>query len=629
MEFIDLGYIQEKILQLEKNPPALKKFFSGKIVEEIVDLLVEQDAKEDPEKEPSAEYQRIEKCFSIIKTVILEEDFPRLFPILSRLLKCRIFFWNAIEDIEKLKDKVPKECLDELSKNILEEIPSVEHLEDKARILHIIDYISSKHRIENSEIFDPLKDVLNSLFTAVEKERESFDYGKDFLLKFGKRKMRKEIKIEIWNNLINLIEPLSKIDKSKWVIEFCIDKSDELELQNKDTLLSRMNSQIYNINVVSNEGASNFWLDNSRPVLDWYKEPKLDQFIKDPGDGANILRLSDTRINLDTKTKIARVITMAIDKISVNKQQVYLNILHQYLQDGNKDNYQFAIKNIYVIKDSLENRDLIKLLLPDLSAKLDGELDDEVRIRNIDVQFPFKDFLDQAQKDKVIANVINLFPRQDQFCFNFVHRNWADLSGLQRISSIKAMLKTRIKDDIKRKEGIVAKIRDDFVKLDDEEKTKLLDKYMTEVSENSDEYNFFTSIISETKKHFGDKLKNIIRSNYADAIKKAEQLNINRNRFSVICSFKTKDFDKDNEVFSLFSNLLSADKDKIELAIDYLIPYYENRPPYRKKTMLTVLLGDASKKVDSDHRKKIQKISGKLSLRMRKSIFELLGFRKV
>ena len=629
MEFIDLGYIQEKILQLEKNPPALKKFFSGKIVEEIVDLLVEQDAKEDPEKEPSAEYQRIEKCFSIIKTVILEEDFPRLFPILSRLSKCRIFFWNVVEDIEKLKDKVLKECLDELSKNILEEIPSIENLEDKARILHIIDYISSKHRIENSEIFDLLKDILNSLFTAVEKEKESFDYGKDFLLKFGKRKMRKEIKIEIWNNLINLIEPLSKIDKSKWVIEFCIDKSDELELQNKDTLLSRMNSQIYNINIMSNEGASNFWLDNSRPVLDWYKEPKLDQFIKDPGDGANILRLSDTRINLDTKTKIARVITMAIDKISLNKQQVYLNILHQYLQDGNKDNYQFAIKNICVIKDSLKNRDLIKLLLPDLSAKLDGELDDEVRIRNIDVQFPFKDFLDQAQKDKVIANVINLFPSQDRFCYDFVHKNWADLSGSQRIESTKVMLKTRIKDDITRKEEIVVKISDDFVKLSDEEKTKLLNKYVTEISESFDECNFFASSMPELKKHFGDKLRSMIRSNYADIIKKEEQSNINRNRFSVICSFKRKDFGKDDEVFSLFANLLSAGEDKIKLAIDYLMPYYENRPPYRKKTILTTLLEDASKKVDSGYRRKIQKLSGKLSLRMRKSIFELFRFPKV
>ena len=219
------------------------------------------------------------------------------------------------------------------------------------------------------------------------------------------------------------------------------------------------------------------------------------------------------------------------------------------------------------------------------------------------------------QKYKCRNNFLNVLVGRMELTMDFF-----PLSPLER---------ALIKDKIKRKEVIVAKIRYDFVKLDDEEKTKLLDKYMTEVSENSDEYNFFTSIISETKKHFGDKLKNIIRSNYADAIKKAEQLNINRNRFSVICSFKTKDFDKDNEVFSLFSNLLSADKDKIELAIDYLIPYYENRPPYRKKTMLTVLLGDASKKVDSDHRKKIQKISGKLSLRMRKSIFELLGFRKV
>ena len=51
MAFIDLGYIQEKILQLEKNPPSLKKFFGGKIVDERASLLVEQDAKEDPEKE--------------------------------------------------------------------------------------------------------------------------------------------------------------------------------------------------------------------------------------------------------------------------------------------------------------------------------------------------------------------------------------------------------------------------------------------------------------------------------------------------------------------------------------------------------------------------------------------------
>ena len=629
MEFIDLGYIQEKILQLEKNPPALKKFFGGKIIDDIVNLLVEQDAKEDPEKEPSAEYHRIEKCFSIIKTVILEEDFFRLFPILSRLLKCRVIFWVVLDDIEEFKDKVPKECVDELITNLLVEITNVENLESKARILHIGDYVSSKYKIESSGIFDPLKDILNSLFTAAEKEKKSFDYGKHFLLKFGKRKMRKEIKTEIWNNLVNLIEPLSKIDKSKWIIDFCIDKSDELELQNKDTLLSRMNSQIYDINVMNNEGASNFWLDNSRRILDWYKEPQLDQFIKDPGDGANILRLSETRINLGVRTKIARIVTVPFDKISLDRQQVYLNILHQYLQDGTKDNYQFAIKNIKVIKDSLKNRDLIKLLLPDLSAKLDSELDDEVRIENIDVQFSFKDFLDQAQKDKVIANVINLVPSQDQFCFNFVHKNWADLSGSQRIRSIKAMLKTRIKDDITRKEEIVVKISDDFVKLSDEEKTKLLDEYITEVSESFDEYDFFTSIMPELKKHFGDKLRNTIRSNCADIIKKEEQLNINRNRFSVICSFKGKDFDKNDEIFSLFANLLSAGKDKIKLAIDYLIPYYENRPPYRKKTMLATLLEDASKKVDSDYRKKIHKISGKLSLRMRKSIFELFRFPKV
>ncbi|GAH08780.1 unnamed protein product, partial [marine sediment metagenome] len=144
-------------------------------------LLVEQDAKEDPEKESSAEYQRIEKCFSIIKTVILEEDFSRLFPVLSRLLKCRIIFWNVIDDIEKFKDKVPKECVDELITNLLVEITNLEDLEEKARILQISDYVSSKHKIENSELFDPLKDILNSLFTAVEKEKESFDYGKDFL----------------------------------------------------------------------------------------------------------------------------------------------------------------------------------------------------------------------------------------------------------------------------------------------------------------------------------------------------------------------------------------------------------------------------------------------------------------
>jgi len=191
------------------------------------------------------------------------------------------------------------------------------------------------------------------------------------------------------------------------------------------------------------------------------------------------------------------------------------------------------------------------------------------------------------------------------------------------------MLKTRIKEDIPKKEEIVVRISDDFVKLSDEEKTKLLDEYITEISENSDEYNFFASIMPEIKKHFGDKLRNTIRSNYADIIKKEEQLNINRNRFSVICFFKGKDFDKNDEIFSLFANLLSAGKDKIKLAIDYLIPYYENRPPYRKKTMLTTLLEDASKKVDSDYKKKIQKISSKLSLRMRKSIFDLFRFPKV
>jgi len=629
MEFVDLGYIQEKILQLEKNPLALKKFFSGKIVEEIVNLLVEQDAKEDPEKEPSAEYQRKRKCFSIVKTVILGKDFPRLFPILSRLSKCRIIFWDVINDIEKFKEKVPEECVDELSKNILEEIPNVENLEDKAQILHIIDYISSKHKIENSEIFNPLKDILNSLFTAVEKEKESFDYGKDFLLKFGKRKMRKEIKTEIWNNLISIIEPLRKIDKSKWIIEFCIDKSDELESQNKDTLLSRMNSQIYNIDVMSNEDASNFWLDNSKPVLDWYKEPQLDQLIKDPGDETNILRLSETRIDIVTKTKIARIITMAFDKISPDKQQVYLNILHQYLQDGNKDNYQFAIKNIHAIKDSLKNRDFIKSLLPDLSAKLDGELDDEVRIKNIDVQFSFKDFLDQAQKDKVIANVINLFPSQGQFCYDFVHKNWVDLSNLQKVQSIKAMLKTEIKDDITKNEEIVAKISSDFTKLGDAEKANLLDEYATKISDDVDNINFFIALIGKLKKHFDNKLRDTIRNKYIETIKKEEQLNISRNRFSVICSFKTRSFEKDDEVFSLFSNLLSASGDKIRLAIDNLIPYYKNRPPYRKKTVLTTLLEGASKKVDSAYRKKIRKISNKLRLQMRRSIFNLFKFPKV
>jgi len=627
VEFIDLEYIQDKILQLEQNPSVLKKFFSGEIVDEIINLLVEQDTEEDPAEEPSAEFQRIEKCHRIIKKEILEEDLPRLFLILSNFLKCNIIWEDALNDIERFKNKVPEECLNELLKNLLTEIPNFNDLELKIRILELVDYISSKHGMENSEIFDPLKDILNSLFASEENEKEAFGFGKDFLLKFGKRKMRKEIKIEIWDNLINIIDALNKIDKSKWIIEFCVNNSNELEPQNKDTLLSKMNYQIYNVDVMNDEDSSNFWLNNSKLVLDWYGEPQLDQLIKDPGDGANILRLPENRIDIAKKTKIAKIITIAFDKISLDNQQLYLNILHQYLKDSSKDNYQFAIKNIYSIQDSLKSREFIKPLQPDLSAIFDADLDDEIRMKNISIQFSFKDFLDQTQKDNVIDNVITLFQGQDQFCFNFIHKNWADLSSSQKIESINAMLKTGIKGDSIKKEEILAKISNDFAKLGDKAKRNLIDKYVTKISKNIDSINFFALIIPKVKNYFSNKLRDTIRNRYIDKIKKERQLNVNR--FSVICSFKTEDFDKDDEVFSLFSNLLNASKEKMKLAIDYLIPYYQNRPPFRKKTILISLLEDASKKLDRDYSKKIQEISIELNLGMRKSIFSFFRFPKV
>jgi len=626
--FLDVEYIKKKILQFEDSPLVLKKFFSGKIVNEITDLLIDQDNIEDPEKEPSPEYEEIEKCFTIVKSVVLEKDLLRLFPILTDLLKGNFTWEIALTDIEKFKDQVPEENVNLLLVNLLVEVSSFA-LDNKVRILELVDYISSRHRIEKLEVFDPLESILESFFVAEKEKKRSFDFAKDFLLKFGKKRIRQEIKIKIWDNLIEKIDPVIEVDRSGWITELCIKNPNELEPQNKDTLLLLITSQIYNAEVMNCETTLDFWDASWPKLMNLYEEPQLDQLIKRVDDETNILRLGETRVSVATKTKIAKMITLAFQKISLDSQKVYLDVLNQYLQDATKANYQFAVNSVNAIKDSLKQVNFIKPILPNLSEKLDFDLDDEEKMNNISIQILFKKFLDKEQLRKVINNIIKLFPRQDQFCYAFIYNNWNSLSSWEKIRSIKAMLKSEIRRDTNKKSDIAVKISDDFKNLDNTaKKEKQLDRYVTKLSKNLDECDFFALVIHKIAKHFSDILKSTIRSNYIDLIKKEKDLSINKNRLVIICAFKAKDFERDDDVFSLFSNLLSADKGKIELGVDYLIPYYENIPPHRNKSALKILLENAIRKVDKNYRRKIREISVKLDLRIKKSILDFFRFSK-
>ena len=616
MEFLDIEYIKEKLLSLEDKPSVINKFFSGKIVDEIVDLLFEQNKKDKQKKEPSDEYKKIKRCYEIIKRMILEKDLPRFFPILTKLFKGNLIWVDSLSDIERLKNRVPEECINEVLNSLIAEILNFD-LETKNQVFGLVDSISSKNKIENSNIFDPFEEIFTELFNEDEQEKESINLGKNYFIKFGKKKIRKEVKINIWNKLISTIDPLANIKKSNEVFNFCLENSSELEPENKEILLSLMESHIYDPDMMNNEDASNFWLKNSELVMEWYDENQLGRLVKETNDGKNLIRLDETRIDITKKENIVKIINMVFKNISIDQQGVHLNTLQQFLQDENQNNYQFAIKNIHSIKNNLKKKDLIKPFLPILSDILSSDQDEEIQVMNVRTQFSFKDFLDQPQKEKAIDHILKLCPSKSEFCHGFFIENWALISTPKKIKFIICILKTDIKNDIKKKNELSTKMGEVLINLNSEEKTKLLDQYVNGLSVDMDEYNFFHLTMNKIKKHFDVNLKDKIRNNYIDKIKEEEKGNINKNRFSVICSFKKKYFEKDDEVFYLFFNLLSSRKEKINLAIDNIIIYYENKAPYRKKIELASLLKDVYTKVNKEYRDKIQKISDKLNLHIR------------
>lgn len=619
-QLIDFDFVKDKIIEYEDSPIVIEKFFSGKVINEVIENLIEIDGNGD-ENFNEEDYQEIVKVYEILKKIIIDKNIHLLCESYRELITTRKYYGSILDDIDLKQDEIPFDEIDSLSISLINEIESFNSDSEIRRIFNLCKFWFEKFdQLKDENIFEKLKEQLIGL--SKNENPQIFELGINNYLIFDKY-FSAEQNNTLLNNYISLIIPLSGLDNSNKIRTIITQRKNNLTLENRATLLNRLASDLNTIDGLNNEECYTFWIAILNSLIDKFEEGELDLLIK-PNNPQNILHPSFPSADIRIRNKYCSIISRNFEKISSLKQNEYFELFRAYLTTNTKENSEYSINNIFPLRDFLINTTFSSTALPLFVNQLSVDIEPLIKLKNVKIVFTRIDLLSEVQINTTLEVLANNCHHEPDESVKFLMSFWVKIPVPILFSILRNLLPTKIFRDIKLLDTVLENINTDFENLEKEDFVGYINQREIELKNTEEERDLYAKIIKRINSHLPSDFKAELRLLKIAEIKTESDIALCRNKVSTIIGIKSDDYEKDGVVNDMFFSLLNDTTQKKQLAIDVFDYYYEEGHPYKRKLELAERFNNLMSELGGDYKKRLHHLARKYELNVKKSFWDSL-----
>ncbi len=613
--YLDLSFVKTKILELENKHEAIEKFFSGEIIDTIIDEVVKITDDEDSTEEDSKE---IIKIFEILKRIVLDKDLKRLCDCYKKLMPTTNYYAEILIDVKIKVDLIPVEEIESLGLVLLKEIPNYGDENDIITTLDIIKFWLEKFDlIKESKLTDNLKDQL--VYLAQKEEDAYFTLSINYFNSLNGYLKDGQVD-ELFDTYIVLINPIEQFDKSESIKDIILKNKDKISSDNRITLILKLKEDFNKASGI-NEHTEQFWNNIFDDLMELFEDGELDVLIM-LNNSTNILSTAFPGVTNDDRTKFCNIITKGFHKISLIKQNEYFELFKTFLHPITIDNATYTISNVYPIRQYLKESTFAKTNINLFLEQFNEELPEVIVFKNVMIVFSCYDLI----TEEIIGQTLEMFPScADEYpldSIQFMFEYWEDFDNQVKFDSLKTLLPTGIlKDHL---DNVLDRLNKDIENKEETEIIEYIDGLEATLVDNVEERDLYAASIKIFSSSIEEDIKETIKANKISEIRSSSEIDLCRNKFSLIIGFKGKGYDKDREVNDLFFSLFNDTIEKKKLAIDVFEYYYEDRHPYLRKVELSGQFINLMNDFDRDYKETLKRLANKYELKIRRSFLEKL-----
>lgn len=612
-ELIDLNFVKNIIIEYKEHPNVIEKFFSGKIIEEVINRLNETEDQDEFNEE---DYDEIVEVFEVLKINILDKNMHLLCEAYKSLITTNKYYSKILDDIEIRLDDIPIEEYSSLSISLINELGNLNYDKSIRRILDFCKYWFEKFdNVEDEELLENLTEKLIEL--SQNEDLMISNISLTYFTYFNKY-LEGEQENKILQNYITQISPLQNLEKSRKLNETITNKKESLTKENRILLLNKIIKDLNSIDGLNNNEIYSFW----KTILDEYKgvfeDGELDILVL-PNNATNILHPNFPNATNDIRSIFCDIISKNFKKISSPKQNEYFEIFKTFLSTNSKINSEYAIENIYKLKSYLKDSPFLISSVNLFVQQLNIDIEPATKLKNINILFLCFEKLTVQQIDIVLEGFAANCQHDALGSVKVLLSNWEFFPNKFIISSIKSLLPTRVLDDDKLLDSILTNIESVFMV---EDPVSFIEFLESDLTHTEDERNIYAKIIKHNSKYLKSDMKSEIKSGKIADITTESDIHLCRNKMSTLIAIKESDFEKDTEINDMFFRLLNDKKIKKHLALDVFEYYYEDRYPYKRKGALEERFNNLMSELDSNYKEKLRHLANKYELRVKKSFWD-------
>lgn len=616
---IKFDFIKKKILEFKDNPIVLTKFFSGSIIEEVLHNLIEIDL--DDSSPDTDTYKEAKLLFEILKENVIIHNKKRLCDCYIKLVDTTWYYEDLLEDIEKNIDTLPIEEIDSLAVKLTDVIPSCVEINNAAidKIFYFTGFWLGKFtELSKGQTLSHL--VIQIVELIKSENEEVFKLGTSSYLKHLVYFDQNQTETLLTNFILKL-NPQVYLERSNLLKELILKDKTKISLTNRQTIISQLLLELNSIVLIRDETVFTFWFNLYNDLLDTFSIGELDPLIM-TNASTNLLSLSFLGATNADRSKFCKIIIMGFDKLSATTQNNFFDLFSQFLNPSTTENAEYVIHNLFLLRGFINDLSFRTTTIDLLVNQFAILIDEATKLKNIAIIFSSHEMLTPVQVNSSLQYFSSSLVKNPKDSLEFFLANWVDFINSYKFQTIKSFLSSGILESDGNAKIILEKIKGDYSTLSEDNIILYLNELETILKFNITERDFFAKIIKATSSLNSIRFKGEIKALKIAEIKIDSDIDLCRNKFSIIIGLKDKDYDKDKEINDLFFLLLNDKLDKKKLAIDVFEYYYEDRHPYGRKVELTERFNNLLEILDHDYKNTVKRLSIKYDLKVKKSLFD-------
>jgi hypothetical protein len=540
------------------------------------------------------------------------------------LVDTSCYYEDLLVDIEKNIDAIPLEEIETLAIKLIDIIPSYIEINNAAidKIFFLTGFWLGKFSVLSKGQILP--HLVTQIVELIRNENEEvFKLGTSGYLNHLAYFDQNQIEILLTNFILKL-NPQGYIDRSNILKELILKDKTKISLANRQTFINHLLIELNSIPLIRDQVVFTFWLDIYNKLLDTFSTGELDPLIMVNGS-TNLLSLSFPGATNEDRARFCTLVIKGFDKLSSPIQNNFFDLFSQFLNPVVKENAEYAIYTIYQVRNFINNLSFRNITVDLLINQFSIGIDEAASFENIQIIFLGYDLLTPAQKSSTLQYFPNCLKHNPIEALDFFLINWNDFPNSIKFLTIKNLLLSGVLESKSNTEKILDRIKTDYLGLSNEDIILYLNELESILKFNISERDLFAKIIKFTNPLNSNEFKVTIKAIKIAEIKAELDIDLCRNKFSIIIGIKDKDYEKDREINDLFFLLLNDHIDKKKLAIDVFEYYYEEKHPFSRKVELTELFNNLLDVLDNDYKSTVKRLAIKYDLKIKKSFFDFFG----